>query len=255
MRYIIFLPFLFLFFKSYSQVDTVRWVQQKENNQVRRYSSNVEIQNCPYCSNEKIIIVENYSSDSILVNRKVTIDESCIIGYFHSFYSNNTPKDKISYQIKQNDIKPDMNNCSKKDGEWITFNEEGDTLSYELWKAGKYKNELLKQDSSSIWDCVVLINGTEKKGMQSIQANEKFQLDLILKYKNNGQPQKLYELEAKIIRGNKVISTKVFKSKKELDDFDFYKWSKKVKSVRGDRIYLTVSNKKGLVYGYNIPFD
>ena len=131
-------------------------------------------------------ILRTYNEYDVLLQEAVSCTD-CRVGSFKEFYPNGIVK--WSGQYKENptgnwDGICNRGYCSIRVGQWIHFNEKGDTLYSEFWKDGQFVKQIPEQDKSELWKIEVTINGemVDKKILTPRQVNE---IKIIPKFKNS----------------------------------------------------------------------
>lgn len=106
-------------------------------------------------------------------------DTDCPVGWNKRYYPNGNLKEITNWKrIKGKD------RCSVPHGEWVYFNENGDTLYSEFWEKGAFIKQVPEQDSCGIWDFDVMLDGIDVNNVV-IPINRIRGLELKPKFKNS----------------------------------------------------------------------
>ncbi len=227
--------------------DTLRWVKTTSNQSIRKSNNPYLESNLGNSLEDKTyIIVENWK-DTLLVQRKETFNETCLIGTTKGFYENGDLKFIHNYQLKKYDKKIDSL-CNRLDGQLIEFSLNGDTVRNEIWEEGSFHHEILIQDSSTIWKSDLKINDINT---QEIISTNNHKLELQLIFRENNRPKIRYSINVFYIRGRKLSELK-FKSVNNFNNYNFKNWFNKQNIINGDRILIEVSDNNKTLFYYNL---
>lgn len=138
------------------------------------------IDNCRPC------ILQTYDEKDILLTEAVSYTDA-LVGSYKEFYPNGNLK--IIGQFKENSTGNwenlcDRGLCNVEDGQWIYFDQNGDTLYSEYWVDGLFLYQEPEQDSTEIWKMEVLFNGMPVKN-QSLTVDQINQITFVPKFKNS----------------------------------------------------------------------
>ena len=95
-----------------------------------------------YFSN-KVYWEKNYNKDNILLFEGLKYN-SCFIGSFMNYWPSGRIRTKGQYALPKTGTVPKPSNpasCSFHEGEWITYNEDGEISHTVLYKNGKIEKE------------------------------------------------------------------------------------------------------------------
>jgi hypothetical protein len=131
-------------------------------------------------------ILKAYNENDQLLRESVSCTD-CRVGWFKEYYLNGNLKQTGSY--KEN---PTGNwnaiylrgYCSIPDGQWIYFNEKGDTLYSEFWDNGEFIQQFPEQSTAEIWDVELTLKG-QKIDKQILAIDQISNLRINPKYKSN----------------------------------------------------------------------
>lgn len=166
-------------------------------------------QNCCPC------IIESYDENDNLLAESVSCGGECIVGWLKGYYPNGKMRFIGSY--KENPTEDwsniwERNYCSIKNGLWIYFDENGDTLYSELWDNGEFVKQDPEQNKAEIWDVELILNN-QKIDTQLIDLNQVSNLIINPRYKNSSISSNLtlsFEVSAlyhKLIKKEFTINT------------------------------------------------
>lgn len=137
-------------------------------------------------------VVKDYNENNIQISESISYLD-CLVGWQKIFFPNG--KLKLLAQYKENksnlwDNLWERGLCSNPDGNWIYFNEQGDTLYTESWSGGVFIKQTPEQLSVEIWDIEILLHG-QKIDQQLLKFNEVGNLEIKPLYKNSTISNKL----------------------------------------------------------------
>lgn len=137
-------------------------------------------------------ILKSYDENDILLRESVSCAD-CEVGWFKDYFPNGNLKLKGNY--KENPTGNwkniwDRGYCNVPDGEWIYFNENGETLYSEFWDNGVFIKQFPEQSFAEIWDVELILNG-KKIDTQKIALSKIKDLVIKPKYKNHNTNTKL----------------------------------------------------------------
>lgn len=181
----------------------------------------------------KPCLFQTYSIDNNnLIEEKVAYT-ACDIGLIKKYYTNG----KINYIGNYfYDSLVDFNSlytekkCSIPDGEWIYFNEKGDTVYKEYWEIGQFIKQSPEQKKSEIWDIEIYYKD-ELTTLENIKFEELKLLKFKPLFKNENENSKI-KFKIKIAIDGRM------------DSHDFITYNQ-IKD-------LTIQD---LIYNTELPFD
>lgn len=148
------------------------------------------MENCCPC------ILESYDENDVLRSKKISCQD-CSVGWFKIYFPNG--KAKLFGHNKENPTNDwediwKRGYCSVKHGQWVYFNEFGDTLKSEFWE----NNELIKQipepDKAEVWRIDLIANGRKYDTSGVSIENFKF-LKVVPRYKGKLNDDENYSLK------------------------------------------------------------
>ena len=177
----------------------------------KKYHSTWEnMKNCCPC------IRKEYDEKDILLRERVACTD-CSIGWFKEFYPNG--RIRLMGQYKEN-LTGDWDNiydrglCNVRDGQWVYFNQKGDTLYSEFWKDGEFIKQVPEQNTTAIWKVVLMLD-EQIIDKQEIAIDQINNLKIVPKYKNSNTNSTLtitFEISESGHKANKKeFSTESFK--------------------------------------------
>ncbi|MFK7950770.1 MAG: hypothetical protein AB8G11_24505 [Saprospiraceae bacterium] len=160
-------------------------------------------------------IVKVHDMDFVL--RKEYVGHTdCMVGFYREYYPNGNLK--IDGYFKENPT-GNWNNiyergfCSRKDGEWSYFKKNGDLNYTEVWKDGKFIEQIPKQNKVEIHDFAILLNGNPADSMQ-LTTDDIQNIVLLPLFKNDNT-----DVDIKVEIEISEIGYKVAKKKISIDKF------------------------------------
>lgn len=144
-------------------------------------------------------ILKSYDEQNVLLSEAVSCTD-CGVGVFKEFYPNG--KIKLSGRYKENptgnwdDISA-RGFCSVPDGQWVYFNERGETLYSEFWKDGEFVKQVPEQKTNEIWKVDLTLNGesVDKKPLTPEQVK---QLVITPKFKNSSKTENNFTIKFRV---------------------------------------------------------
>jgi hypothetical protein len=123
-------------------------------------------------------------------------------------------------------IKSTGNNCAIKHGEWIYFNERGDTTYKELWEDGVFLFQKPEQDIAEIWRVDFMLDDSLLRRGSYISINDFKKIKIQPQFKN--KCRKNLNLFCTI--ETSVIMKKMIKAKAYYDDLAIVSLEKMIKA-------------------------
>lgn len=118
-------------------------------------------------------IIKSFDENDSLIREAVSY-KGVDIGWFKEFYENGN-------------LKLTGNNSGNiKNGQWVYFSEQGDTLYSEYWENGKFIKQIPEQNKTEIWTIEFSING-EPADKKTIFPNQLKEIVITPKFKNNSR--------------------------------------------------------------------
>jgi antitoxin component YwqK of YwqJK toxin-antitoxin module len=144
-------------------------------------------------------ILKSYDEQDVLLREAVSCTD-CGVGVFKEFYPNG--KIKLSGRYKEN---PTGNwediwargFCSVPDGQWVYFNEKGDTLYSEFWKDGEFVKQVPEQKTNEIWKVDLTLNG-ESVDKKTLTPEQVKQLVITPKFKNSSKTENNFTIKFQV---------------------------------------------------------
>jgi len=118
-----------------------------------KFAKGISLKNCTPC------ILETYDENDSLIKRAPSFIDT-EFDWFIEYYP--TGKIKQTGQFAKSEITKDLPwLVYKKDGEWVKYNTNGDTLYSEFWQKGKFVKQAPEQKNTEIWKVNVLYKGNK----------------------------------------------------------------------------------------------
>jgi antitoxin component YwqK of YwqJK toxin-antitoxin module len=144
-------------------------------------------------------ILKSYDEQDVLLREAVSCTD-CGVGVFKEFYPNG--KIKLSGRYKEN---PTGNwediwargFCNVPDGQWVYFNEKGDTLYSEFWKDGEFVKQVPEQKINEIWKIGLTLNG-ESVDKKTLTPEQVKQLVITPKFKNSSKTENNFTIKFQV---------------------------------------------------------
>ena len=160
-------------------------------------------------------ILKSYDVNDILLSKTVSCTD-CGVGWFETYYPNGNIELKGSYKENPTGNWEDIWNrgyCHVPNGQWIYFNEVGDTLYSEFWDNGTFIKQEPEQLEVEIWDVEIKLFNQDANTL-TIPVDKVGDLSIEPQYKNSNRSNKL-SLSFKVT----ALGHKVNERKFTLDSF------------------------------------
>lgn len=198
--------------QTYYRYRGKKWSTRKYN---KYFGPRENVWDCKPC------ILKTYAvKKHILLEERVAYT-ACDIGYIKKYFPSGTIQ-YIGNYYYDTSISSDSlifkNRCSIPDGEWIYFNEEGDTLYKENWEKGIFISQIPEQNRCEIWD-VILSDTYNDSSITEIAIEDVKILNFQPLYKNQNKNAEL-RIKVFIGRGGLHAEHGIF-SVAELKDQNF----------------------------------
>ena len=155
-------------------------------------------------------LVKSYNEHETLLSESISCGE-CYVGWLKVYYPTGGVKFIGSYKENPtgnwNNI-PRRNYCNIKNGLWIYFEENGDTLYSELWNNGEFIKQNPEQNITEIWDIELSLN-EQIIDTQTIAINQIGNLKITPKYKNNNTNSNL-TIKFEVSANGHIVNNKSF---------------------------------------------
>lgn len=220
----------------FAQIDTVRWVYHSDHTSTRE-TTNSALENGPFYTTNKYVIVESYDSNRIIRNRKLTINEFYLTGPFISYYPNGKIKENGSYsRISLSDFNHETHK-NNKTGVWYKVSETGDTIYKEQWKNGRFVKELIPQPTNSVWNYNFNLTHSNK---HALDLNNPLIFNFEPFYQNNQPKNRELIVELILVRGRKRLTKKLLPPITKFYSADLTEWQQTISPKIGDRLLFLI---------------
>lgn len=143
-----------------------------------KFEKGTSLRGCTPC------ILETYDENDSLIRRAPTF-MSTEFDWFKEYY----PSGKIKQigQFAKSKATKDMPWLEyKKDGQWVKYDINGDTLYSEFWQKGEFMKQMPEQKSTEIWKVNVLYKGN-KLDSQLLTINDLKDIEIKPEFKNSNR--------------------------------------------------------------------
>lgn len=171
-------------------------------------------------------LLQAYDENDVLTRERISCG-SCGVGWFREFYPNGTVQ--LSGRYKEN---PTGNwkdlwqrgYCEIREGQWVYFTEQGDTLYSEFWQDNRFIRQAPEQNITEIWDAGITFMGQDADGM-TLTATEVQQLVITPRFKNSTRDSldDIVRIEATTMGRKPYIQSFTLSGFKDIDVAAMYK--------------------------------
>lgn len=184
-------------------------------------------------------ILEVYNEHDTLLRESVSCGD-CGVGWLRKYYPNG--QIQLTGYYKENPTGNweniyDRGYCNVKEGEWIYFSENGDTLYSEFWENGQFIKQVPEQAPCEIWKVDLLLNGKDMN-QKKISAKKIPKLVIVPHYKNSNTNSSItisFEVSAVGYKPNmKEFTVESFKN------IDVYAMMKEVGIPKSAKVFYSV---------------
>jgi antitoxin component YwqK of YwqJK toxin-antitoxin module len=132
-------------------------------------------------------ILQFYNTGDTLIQEAIMYTD-CHVGWIRQYYPNG--KLKVTGRYKENptgnwDDAFDRGFCSVRDGQWVYYDTNGDTMYSESWNNGEFLRQFPEQDSVEIWKVEMQLRGKVITEQTPIKAEDVGLIELVPYYKNS----------------------------------------------------------------------